>query len=84
MKSNGIDTSAYKAAFRTVDRVEEIGQKLIDAASRGRFVGAVKVTTLYLSDIRYRRMGKGNYLAQLFNIIFVSKKKRMEELGLET
>ena len=78
-----VDPAENAAAFSTIKRVEEIGQKLADAVSDGRISGSIKTIKLYKNDIRYRRMGKGNFYVQLLNVLFVSKKERRSELGLD-
>ena len=83
LEISNVDPEANAAAFSTIGRVEEIGNKLIEAVGGGKISGLIKTIKLYKDDIRYRRMGKGNFYVQLLNILFVSKKKRRAELGLD-
>lgn len=83
LERNDVDPEANVSAFKTIGRVEEIGNKLIEAVGGGRISGSIKTIKLYKDDIRYRRMGKGNFYVQLLNVLFVSKKKRRAELGLD-
>lgn len=80
LDENGVVLSENEQAIRTLDRVNEIGNKVIEAVRSGRIAGAVKLTRLYRTDIRYRRIGRGNYYSQLINILLVSKRKRRKGL----
>ena len=63
--------------------MKDIGEKVVSAAGSSRLYGAYQLSKLYKEDIRYRRIGKQNYYAQLMNILFISKKTRRKELGME-
>lgn len=70
----------FEAAYRTADRICDIGNKEIDAASSGRIVGAYKLIKLFCTDIRYRRTGRNAFLIHLANILIYSKEKRIRDL----
>lgn len=72
-----------KAAYSTANRLNYIGEKQIEAISSGRILGAVKLIRLYRSDMRYRRIGRNNFLYQLAGILLLSKTRRRKELGME-
>lgn len=74
------DCEGYSIASQTLRRIAEIGTQILDACGSGRITGAVKLTRLYFSDMRYRRIGRSNYLTQLANILLYSRSKRREEL----
>ena len=61
----------------TLFRVRDVGRKVITAQTSGRIKGAVLLTKLYLTDIRYRRIGYKNYLIQLAYTIIYGKKQKM-------
>lgn len=70
-----------KPAYRTANRVYEIGQSQIEAATSGRISGILKLMRLYRTDMRYRRVGTKNFLFQVLNLLLVSKTKRKKDLG---
>ena len=72
------------SAYVTAGRLREIGQLQIDAVSSGRLTGACRLTRLFLTDIRYRRVGTRNFVLQLLGILLVSKSKRRRDLGYPT
>lgn len=74
------DNVGAMSALSTISRISEIGSYELDAATSGRLSGAIKLTRLYLKDIRYRRSGTKAFLYELAEILLRSKKKRAESL----
>ena len=74
------DNVGAMRAFSTISRVYEIGYDELSAASSGRLSGAIKLTKLYLKDIRYRRSGGKIFLYELADILLRSKKNRVKSI----
>lgn len=70
-------------AYGTAKRLYDIGMAQIDAIGCGRITGARKLLHLYRSDMRYRRIGRNNFILQLLSVLCLSKHRRRRELGLE-
>lgn len=81
--SSNIDSGRISnSAIRTLDRVGEVGRKVLEAESSSRIKGAYLLTKLYLNDIRYRRIGVKSYLTQLGYILIYNKSRRNKELEI--
>ena len=74
---NYTDHAAYQVALR----VAEVSEKEFKACTEGRISGAVDLIKLYRTDIRYRRSGKNEFLAELARILIYSKKQRNEAMN---
>ena len=65
------------------NRLVEIGEKIHDAESSGRLMGAFKLCRLFCSDMRYRHSGTGAFVQDLVYILRTSKKKRQKNMDGE-
>ncbi len=63
-------------AFNTIKRVKDISEKITVAQSVGRIKGMILLTKLYISDMRYRRIGYKNFITQLIGITLFNKKNK--------
>lgn len=67
-------------AYKTAERVYEIGRKELAAVTSGRISGAFQLYRLFKTDIRYRSIGKAPFMYQLLRILIYSKKRRRSML----
>lgn len=74
------DNVGAMSALPTISRISEIGRHELDAATSGRVSGVIKITRLYLKDVRYRRSGTKSFLYELAEILLLSKKERLKNL----
>lgn len=79
-KPGGVES--LQAAYRTAERLYDIGLAQIDAVGSGRISGACKLIRLYRTDMRYRRIGRNNFILQLLSILWLSKSRRRKVLGV--
>lgn len=70
----------YEAAYRTARRTLNIGNMEIDSAKSGRILGAYKLTKMYCTDLRYRRLGASYFVIHMLNLLIYSKEKRVADL----
>ncbi|MCH5296587.1 MAG: glycosyltransferase [Ruminococcus sp.] len=70
----------YESAYRTARRISDIGNIEIEAVKSGRIVGAYKLTKMYCTDLRYRRLGAPYFMIHLLNLLIYSKRKRFADL----
>lgn len=71
-----------KQAYDTACIINDIGKVLMDIESSNRLVGGIKLASLYRHNMRYRNSGTKAYLLEMAYVLFVSKKKRKENLGM--
>lgn len=64
-------------AYKTVERLNEIGIKELTAVTSGQINGAFQLYRLYKTDVRYRMTGKMDFLYKLYLTIIFSQKKRI-------
>lgn len=69
------------AAHKLASRLVEIGEKIYNAETSGRFMGAIRLCELFCTDMRYRRSGTGAFLQELIYIIRHSKKERLQNVS---
>lgn len=74
------DHEQYESAYGTAHRILDIGNMEVKAAESGRISGAMKLTKLYCTDLRFRRLGFPNFLIHVLNILIYSKKKRVADI----
>lgn len=76
-KSDMQETTAYK----TAERIEDIGKQLFNYESKGAIAGSIGLTLFFIKDMRFRRSGAGQYIYELLYILLNSKNKRIKNLN---